>query len=787
MAAFHFSAKILSRSAGRSSVRAAAYRAGEKLYDARTGESADYTRKQDVFRKEIIAPEGAPAWVCERAALWNRVEARERRKDAQLAQEFELNLPRELTADENWEIATDFVRRELVAKGRIADIAMHLAEASDGEAHPHVHILMPMRVLDGDGFGGKHPDVDRATFFQNRQRIEELRAAWCEFVRVEAAERGVDLGPDWDHRSLEARDLNIEPQPKVGATAARLLAQKGRAERAAEYRETLERNGERLLAEPGEALKALTTHASTFTERDLARWIHGHSTERQFAGILTKARAGAVAIGRDADGNVRLSTREMIALEARMMADAETMAARSGHGVDDRRSDRILAKSSLSDEQRAAAQHILQGGDLTALVGFAGAGKSTMLGQVREVLERSGYTVKGGALSGIAAENLQQGSDIEARTLASWAYAWAKGKDQLTAKDVLVIDEAGMIGSRQLAHVLHAARDAGAKVVLVGDAEQLQAIEAGAAFRAITERLGAAELTTIYRQREDWQRAATKELATGATAAALDRYQEAGAIRGTDTHEQARAAVVRAWLRDHHERPEASQLILANRNRDVRAINESVRDQRQAMGEIGPEIEIDTADGLRSFGAGDRLLFRRNDRGLGVKNGTLGWVEYAGIGEMVVRTDDGRRVAFNPELYQHLDHGYAVTVHKSQGVTVDKSYVLATDGFDRHLTYVAMSRHREEVAVVWSREDFADEAALKARLERQRTKDTTLDFAEQRREAREFDQRERARADERDESREERRRREAERMERELDAIRARNRERDRRRDGPER
>lgn len=114
---------------------AAAYRAGQNLYDARLGERVDYTRKQDVYAAEIFAPEGAPTWVFEREALWNRVEARERRKDAQLAQEFELNLPREFSDADNWRLVKEFVQRELVARGRIADVAMHCATAADGEAH----------------------------------------------------------------------------------------------------------------------------------------------------------------------------------------------------------------------------------------------------------------------------------------------------------------------------------------------------------------------------------------------------------------------------------------------------------------------------------------------------------------------------------------------------------------------------------------------------------------------------------------------------------------------------
>lgn len=739
MAAYHFTAKIVARGGGlRSVVRSAAYRAAERLFDDRLGETVDYTRKRDVIAKAIFAPDDAPAWVHDRQQLWNRVEARENRKDAQLAQEFELNLPREFSDRENWRLVTDFVKAELVAKGRIADVAMHRHEAGDGESHPHAHILMPLRVLDGDRFGGKHPDIDRKTFFQNRNRITELREIWCAFAATRAAELGIDLGPDWDHRSLEARDLDIEPQPKIGATAARLAEQKRAAERVAEFQETLERNGERLLANPTIATKALTTRASTFTANDLARWIHRHSTEDQFADILTKAKAQLVPVGIDRNGVERFSTAEMIALERGMMDDALALARTGGHPAEKKAFSAILSRSPLSAEQQEAARHTLEGGDLTALVGLAGAGKSTMLASVREAFSAAGYTVKGGALSGIAAQNLEQGSGIEGRTLASWAYAWGKGRDQLTARDVLVIDEAGMIGSRQLADVLRTARQAGAKVVLVGDAEQLQAIEAGAAFRAISERIGAAELSTVHRQHDEWQRTATRELATGETGQALARYHDAGAITAADTVVDARTALVRKWLWDQLAEPDASQLILAHTRADVQAINDEVRDLLKRLGKIGAEVEIDTARGTRAFGAGDRLLFLKNDRDLGVKNGTLGWIEKAESGELVVRTDDGRRVTFDPTVYQDLDHGYAVTVHKSQGVTVDRSYVLATGGFDRHLAYVALSRHRAETTLVYSREDFGNMAGLAATLSRERAKDTTLDYAKELREARGF-------------------------------------------------
>ncbi|WP_156442529.1 AAA family ATPase, partial [Sphingomonas sp. CCH9-H8] len=192
----------------------------------------------------------------------------------------------------------------------------------------------------------------------------------------------------------------------------------------------------------------------------------------------------------------RFTSRDMIAVEARLERSAGALAARDGHGIADRQRDAAIGAAQgrglvLSAEQRDALDHITGRKGLASVVGYAGSGKSAMLGVAREAWERQGYQVRGAALSGIAAENLEGGSGIQSRTLASLEHAWGQGREQLGPRDVLVVDEAGMIGSRQMERVLSQARDAGAKVVMIGDPEQLQAIEAGAAFRSVTERHGA--------------------------------------------------------------------------------------------------------------------------------------------------------------------------------------------------------------------------------------------------------------------------------------------------------
>jgi ATP-dependent exoDNAse (exonuclease V) alpha subunit len=185
-----------------------------------------------------------------------------------------------------------------------------------------------------------------------------------------------------------------------------------------------------------------------------------------------------------------------------------------------------------------------------------------MLGAAREAWEAAGYKVRGVTLSGIASENLESGSGIASHTIASLEHGWKQGRDLLTARDVLVIDEAGMVGTRQLERVLSQAAEAGAKVVLVGDPKQLQSIEAGAAFRSIHERHGGAEIGEVRRQRDDWQRDATRDLATGKIGIALEAYRSQGMVHEAQTREQARGDLIDRWDRDRQASPNRSRIIL---------------------------------------------------------------------------------------------------------------------------------------------------------------------------------------------------------------------------------
>jgi Ti-type conjugative transfer relaxase TraA len=729
MAIYHFSAKVIQRSHGRSAVAAAAYRSASELEDERLGQTFDYRAKDGVVHSEIIAPEGAPGRWQDRSTLWNEVEAIERRKDAVLAREVEFALPRELSQAEGIALAQDFVREQFVARGMVADLNVHWPRDPDGEVKPHAHVMLSMRVVEGDGFGKKQRDWNDVGL------LRTWRERWAELSN----ERLLALGHDItiDHRSYAAQGIALEPQNKIGPAGARREARGEEAERAAEHEALARRNGERIIADPGLALDALTRQQSTFTRRDLARLVDRHTADaEQFAVAMAKVEASpeVVRLGTDGREQARFTTRAMLATEQRMEQAAGELAERQGHRVNLRR--RLAESSTLGREQVLAFRHVTQDRDLAVVVGYAGTGKSTMLGEARAAWEADGHRVLGAALSGIAAEQLEGGAGIASRTAHSLLFQWEQGREQLTDRDVLVVDEAGMIGSRQMERLLSQAQAAGAKVVLVGDPEQLQAIEAGAAFRAIAERVGAVEITEVRRQREAWQQAATRELATGRTGDALARYEAAGMVKGHATLDDAKAAMIAGWEAARQEAPEARQIMLAYRRVDVRDLNERARAVRQAAGELGTDYRVQTERGGRDFAAGDRVYFLRNERGLGVKNGTLGTVvEIAGPApgqgdRLTVRLDGdgGRVVGFDVKDYGHIDHGYAATVHKSQGVTVDRTHVLATRHMDRHAAYVGLSRHRERVGLHWSVDEMGSRERLDRVLGRERLKDTSLDY-----------------------------------------------------------
>lgn len=206
---YSFNVKIIKRSKGKSSVTAAAYQAGEKLIDKRTGRRCNYSRKKGVVHSEILAPPNSPGWARNRGALWNAVEAAEKRQDAQLARRFILALPKELEHEQHREYAREYIKKQFVDRGMVADFSIHLPEVGKNQDNHHMHLLVTMREVGPEGFG---PKKNRA--WNKNELLENWRKQWA--VHTNHALDAAGFEPTWDHRTLEAQGEDRLPGVHLG-------------------------------------------------------------------------------------------------------------------------------------------------------------------------------------------------------------------------------------------------------------------------------------------------------------------------------------------------------------------------------------------------------------------------------------------------------------------------------------------------------------------------------------------------------------------------------------------
>ena len=789
MAIYHLSSKFISRAKGSSAVAAAAYRHAAKMVNERQMQTVSYESKSNVAHAEVALPRDVPSWLTDKLAgkgpdqqaeaLWNAVEKFEKRKDAQLARETVIALPKELTAEQNIKLAREFIAN-LTERGQVADWAFH-----NEPGNPHVHIMTTLRGLTEDGFGPKriavldengapmtYSDGKRTRgvykFFNGeKDDLKAERALWQDLANAHLLKYG--HSETIDHRSFADRDIELRPTVHRGPveTYSEALGE----DRTLQLEQIAQQNTALLREQPEILLAQLTENMSVFDADDIARKVHTYVQDANaFQGILAQlvnsdelVRLSEEVKQGSETVKAKYTTRSMIELERGMADRALGMKANHTHQVSLRRvraaiKTAVEGESYQLSEQQAGAVHSITGPQqLASIVGLAGAGKSTLLKAANLAWKAQGYNPIGLSLAGKAVDELKKSSGIEGRTIASLEYRLKHGMQTITEKDVLVVDEAGMVGSKQLDKLLATAQAAGAKVVLVGDYDQLPAISAGAAFRAIVERTGYFEVSEIHRQSAAWMKQASLDFARGNIKEALGAYQDNLAIGGFSRQEEAFDALAADFVTKH--KSGEMTLALAHSNKTVQELNDRIRSNLKQSGDIGQGFKFETAKSIEAkkveegredraanqgqtpkgadyrydFGEGDRIVFLQNDTidGVKVRNGQLGRVTEAKEGHMTVELENGERVAFRQERYNHISHGFAVTIYKSQGVTVDNTLVLAQRSMTQNLAYVAMTRHKKSAQMYYGQASFPKKlfkGGIIEALSRPAAKSTTLDY-----------------------------------------------------------
>lgn len=937
MAIYHHTTRMIGRSGGGSPVKALAYIAGIQLSDERTGEIWNFQDKS-VEEVQILLPENSPAWAKEilrlvdedkekgLQLLSNIANAAEKRSDAQVYREIEFSLPRELTYEQNKQLAMEYVQDQFCQRGMLAIQSFHVERCEKtGELNPHCHTYFLTRELtEGDLFHGLAIKKNRD--WNERELHEQWREQWAQYASFHLKMHGHDI--TLDHRSYEEQGLDIEPQVKLGKGVKeqerRAQSKRDRGEdtpleakglkreqsldpsqdlssrgqgfieitpatdRVQELRAIQLRNLYRIVRRPETVFDIVTRHHATFMWGDVQKILGRYVDEGELFQRLDSRLKNSKELlllktegVKDQTGRIEeraiYTTRSMLKAEKELVDTAESLASCKTHAVFSGSLEHSLGRMQaklqeqghhLSEGQEKAIRHVTAEGQLKCIVGYAGAGKTTALEACRDIWEAEGYRVYGLAPTWRASKNLES-SGISSQVLHKFLKSFEQGRSQYSEKSILVLDEAGMVDVGRFETFLGAVKALGVKAVVVGDSGQLQPVEAGPAFRLVTERVGVSRLEEVVRQKEDWQKEATvlfgkqesqkaiqayqgrghihlieengpeghhsppelsefhngerskvedtlKRYEISARTSGLifreimrevqaqrpeeetsfsqvqqhqdyaqflkwrsiqkeagreilgqaDIYREALEVRGLDPLEMARlfvnkeqdkasqyqearellkakkldhlmgverspghsvevrsaakSALIEDWQRVYQNDPQKSLLMMSYSNRDVRDLNDKTRTYLKGSGVLGKEDvtytitrEVDDDFGRRAklkeernFSKGDRIVFTNNKWGLGVTNGSLGTILSLDKNKIEVNLDTGKTLTFSPHRFSFFDQGWAVTIHKSQGTTVDKSFLLASHEMNQNLTYVAMTRHREGVQVYGSTLDF---------------------------------------------------------------------------------
>jgi len=450
---------------------------------------------------------------------------------------------------------------------------------------------------------------------------------------------------------------------------------------------------------------------STFDRRAAVRWwaqAHRHGArpaQIQQRADVWLASPDVVRLGDPAGerggsgpGGPSYSTAELLEVERRLLDQAVGRRAEGVAVVSRDRVDRaVAARVTLAGEQTAMVRSLVGSGDGVEIVrAAAGTGKTFALDAARGAWEAEGLRVYGCALSARAATELQDQTGIDATTIARLQLDLERGY-RLPEGGVLVVDEAGMVGTRQLALLSEHAAACRTKLVLIGDDHQLPELTAGGAFAGLANRLGANELREVRRQQHGWDRDALTALRQGDIDTWAAAYRQQERIVARPTAREVREALVGDWWQAAQHDGVDGALMLAHRRSDVRDLNDRARTLMHRAGRLGQdELQIEG----RAFAVGDRVVTTHNDRQLGVTNGSRGTITALGPDEQTITLalDSGRPVVLGAGYLEegHLDHGYAATAHRAQGATLDSVFVLGSEDLYREWGYTALTRHRNE-------------------------------------------------------------------------------------------
>lgn len=762
MAIDYIDIQPMSRSNGANAVEAAAYRSNSKMYDEQLGQVFDYTKKTDCVYANVMLPETAFSKEYDinnhpfndREKLWNAVELKEnshnRRNSARVAYEIKLALPKELSPDLQKKLVNEFIYDNYVSKFNIgADICIH----DKGDGNPHAHIMLTTRPIIGMELSNKKsrhilPNVRTNSKGLAFSQKDSPAHKWRSYQNGFFKQNGLDLTVDQNkiHGNIHMRRSRLD---------------------GGFYQEDIEKNrdiDQRNLYEVSKdhniIIDTLAKRQSTFTKADIEMLVLKCTVadKDKYQEVLDKIYSSEklINLGYSAYGKETFTTKENYRKDIQLIELSNDLIGRRSIAMNTSKIDSISDKFTLFDEQKNALKHIAHMGNLSCVVGYAGAGKSHTLKAVNELYLDKGYKVYGASISGKVAQSLQSDTNIESRTIASLLGAYNTQANNLPDKgSVLVIDEAGMVGLDDMVDIMKMSKERDLKLVLVGDPNQLEAIGKGSPFKYILEDVGFVPMKGVVRQKDISDREQTVNLAEGKVGLAVNHYNAKGNIHIKQDYDVL-DSLVSKYSEYIAQDKINDTLVLSYARKDVEKLNSSIRELLVDSKNIslGQSISIDVSNNRdevdiknKRFAVGEKIVFLRNGRvedNQNVKNGLFGNITEINGNIVTVKTsekENSREINIDITKYNNFDYGYATTVHKAQGTTVENTLMFVNSkGWNRNLTYVGMSRHKENLDVFVNSDKYKNIDDLKRGLSSKSNKELNVaEFIERKYPANFFD------------------------------------------------
>ncbi len=711
--------EFLRRSEGGDSCRKAAYNARTIVKNKQTGIRYNFSRKKDNVYHTVLIPDYVNQDFKNIQTLMNEVERTETRENSKLLKDIVIALPdeKELNLEHRIELTHRIVdAMEWVQNGLGVQIDIHKPQI--GDKNWHVHILVTTRRFkeNGEELGDKAVDLE-AKFItvKGQWRIIKDSKMIHEIAKEETNAYFAELG--LPYRVDETSEV---PGKHIGPRRIRNFINEVLNENELRKEAHL-----KIINDADVITDSITHYKSIFTKQDVEKAVKDipdpTAREQLVQQVLSSNRILELYHD-DGESSKYFTTIEVRNEETRIIRIANKINNQVYYNdIYNLKSD-IEGLANVSEEQKQALSHILLStSGVRVLRGRAGTGKSYVLIKAHKLATNRGQKVIGLAPTHKAVSELRSKGYTEVYTVKGFLY---NRKKIFMQDSLIVVDEAGMVGTKAYAELFRVVRNNNCQLILAGDEKQLASIERGGMFEMLSNIFGSHVLVNIRRQSKNWSREAAMEFAESNILSGITLLRQNNCVRFDNTLQDSMSKLIYDWSLSKFKLHE--KLVITVRNKDVDILNSSIRSLLKANGTLkGTEYERSIDGRKKSYMAGDRIVFQKSYKDLQIQNSEFATLTSVSKNKFIAKTDTGKEVSFDPSEIQ-FKHGYASTVYKVQGASIKDVYVLHNGVSNISSSYVAMTRYIENLKLYCNKEATKSINSLINQLSRPNEKSASI-------------------------------------------------------------